>query len=287
MVTARLLISAISGARSSDGASAGVADLGMLPPRAHAARRWPHVSVIGWSSGTSARCCSWSLIGNGTPGRLGAGSRMYSSSESIGQCAILVSIASRRLSALMHILLRDGVVPHAPPRPVLRALRNSTPRRLLPRAPRAPVEGADRARELGPRETFGEVPGVTPFVNERQQRGVRLLVSQPRPHRAHDRGVVGLPSVLIRSPTPRLDISSQSTVPAPHRDGAERGEEGVGGHDVVPSGRISWRSRLTAISQYFGSISMPMAAKSSDFAASRVVPLPQYGSTTGAEPSLY
>src|SRR3990167_8804107 len=130
------------------------------------------------------------------------------------------------------------------------------------RLPRAPVEGADRVHELGSRETFGEVPGVTPFVNERQQRGVRLLVSQPRPHRAHDRGVVGLPSVLIRSPTPRLDISSQSTVPAPHRDGADRGEERVGGHGVaLSSGSTSWRSRLTAISQYFGSISMPMARR--------------------------
>src|SRR3990167_10413172 len=63
------------------------------------------------------------------------------------------------------------------------------------RLPRAPVEGADRVHELGSRETFGEVPGVTPFVNERQQRGVRLLVSQPPPHRPRDCWVVRLECV--------------------------------------------------------------------------------------------
>src|SRR5437868_14106328 len=42
----------------------------------------------------------------------------------------------------------------------------------------------------------------------------------------------------------------------------------------------SWLNLLAAISQYFSSISMPMAFIPSDFAAISVVPLPQNGSKT-------
>lgn len=40
--------------------------------------------------------------------------------------------------------------------------------------------------------------------------------------------------------------------------GGERGADGAAGEGEAGHRSTSWRSRLTAISQYFGSISMPM-----------------------------
>ena len=58
---------------------------------------------------------------------------------------------------------------------------------------------------------------------------------------------------------------------------------------VVVEGHLnsstSWLSRLAAISQYFSSISMPMALRPKSLAARSVVPLPMKGSTTTSDSS--